>query len=56
VVVQSELYGQTVIEAGPRSNHAYIYRRLARKIIENEKTDIPNPLSARELRSWAGMG
>lgn len=53
VLVQSELYGQTVIEAGPRSNHAYTYRRLARKIIENGKADIPKPLSATELRSWA---
>jgi len=53
VVVQSELYGQTVIQAGPRSNHAYMYRRLARKIIENENADIPNPLSTRELRNWA---
>ncbi len=53
VAVQSELYGQTVIEAGPQSNHAYMYRRLARKIIENENADIPNPLSARELRNWA---
>lgn len=53
VVVQSELYGQTVIEAGPQSNHAYMYRRLAGKIIGNQNTDIPNPLTARELRNWA---
>ncbi len=53
VVIQSELYGQTVMEAAPQSNHAFIYRRLARKIIENRHTDIPDPLSAKELRSWA---
>ncbi len=53
VVVQSELYGQTVIEAGPQSNHAFTYRRLARKIMENDHIDVPDPLPARELRNWA---
>ncbi len=53
VVVQSELYGQTVLQAAPQSNHAFTYRRLARKIVENGQADIPNPFSAEELRCWA---
>jgi nitrogenase iron protein NifH len=53
VVIQSELYGQTVIEAAPQSNHAFIYRKLARQIIENRHSDIPDPFTAEELRIWA---
>lgn len=53
VVIQSELYGQTIIEAAPQSNHAFIYRKLARQIIENRQCDTPNPLTVSELRSWA---
>ncbi|MBI1921044.1 MAG: AAA family ATPase [Geobacter sp.] len=53
ITLQSELYGKTVIEVAPNSNQAYIYRRLAGLIIENDNTTIPTPLDQPELRSWA---
>lgn len=53
VVMQSELYGQTVLEAAPLSNHAYIYRRLARHIAQHDGGSLPQPLSAGELKGWA---
>ncbi len=53
VVSQSELYGQTVIEAAPLSAHADIYRALARYIAETDELEIPKPLNATDLRAWA---
>jgi nitrogenase iron protein NifH len=53
VVMQSSLYNQSVIEAAPLSNHAYIYRRLARLIVENKETFKPRPLSTEGLKNWA---
>ena len=53
VVMQSALYSQSVIEAAPLSNHAYIYRRLARQIMEKHETSRPRPLSPEGLKSWA---
>jgi nitrogenase iron protein NifH len=53
VVMQSALYNQSVIEAAPLSNHAYIYRRLARQIVEEHETFRPRPLSPEGLKSWA---
>jgi nitrogenase iron protein NifH len=52
-VAQSELYGQTVIEAAPQSDQAQVYRNLARFIVENEETVIPKPLNGPELKKWA---
>lgn len=52
-VAQSELYGQTVIEANPTAAQADIYRRLARGIAEGHPLTIPNPLSVVELKDWA---
>jgi nitrogenase iron protein NifH len=52
-VSQSELYGKTVIEANPDSEHARLYRELAKAVAENEELVVPNPLGAVELRSWA---
>ncbi|HEY0256177.1 MAG TPA: nitrogenase iron protein NifH [Candidatus Methylacidiphilales bacterium] len=52
-VTQSELYGQTVIEANPQSPQADIYRQLARHIADNVETVIPKPLNVTELRDWA---
>jgi len=51
--MQSALYNQSVIEAAPLSNHAYIYRRLARQIIEIRETFQPRPLSPEGLKNWA---
>lgn len=53
VVSQSELFGKTVIEANPKSNHADIYRELAKYIAESEDLVVPNPLGVSELRDWA---
>jgi nitrogenase iron protein NifH len=53
IVSQSELYGKTVIEANPESEHAALYRKLAKTIAENDDLMIPNPIAAAELRLWA---
>jgi nitrogenase iron protein NifH len=53
VVAQSELYGQTVIEANPKSPHADVYRRLARNIYEDTNAVIPKPMAVNDLRNWA---
>jgi nitrogenase iron protein NifH len=52
-VSQSELYGKTVIEANPESEHAKLYRNLAKTVAENEDLITPNPLATADLRSWA---
>jgi nitrogenase iron protein NifH len=52
-VAQSELYGQTVIEAAPRSEQAEVYRQLARHIADNHDTVIPKPLNGPALKLWA---
>ncbi|MDR1132062.1 MAG: AAA family ATPase [Oscillospiraceae bacterium] len=53
IVAQSELYGQTVVEANPGSAQAKLYRDLANYIISNETFVVPNPLSQTDLRNWA---
>jgi nitrogenase iron protein NifH len=52
-VSQSELYGKTVIEANPESEHARLYRKLAKTVAENDELVVPTPMGAPELRSWA---
>jgi nitrogenase iron protein NifH len=55
-VRHSELYGKTVIEAGPLSSHAYAYRGLARQITENgfsQNCGKTEPLDAAALKEWA---
>jgi nitrogenase iron protein NifH len=55
-VRHSELYGKTVIEAGPLSSHANVYRSLARHIadkkISGSRADA-EPLDAVKLKGWA---
>lgn len=53
VVSQSELYGQTVIEAAPQSDHARLYRDLASYIATTDELSVPSPLASADLRSWA---
>lgn len=56
VVKQCELYGKTVIEAAPLSNHAYVYRRLARHITDDSliaDLPVPSPLPPNDLKTWA---
>jgi nitrogenase iron protein NifH len=55
-VRHSELYGKTVIEAGPLSSHAQTYKNLAKLIAEEKvactRTGI-KPLGAAKLKEWA---
>jgi nitrogenase iron protein NifH len=53
IISQSELNGKTVIEAHPNSEISAIYRSLAQRIVGNEETTIPQPMSIVELRNWA---
>lgn len=41
VVQSSELQGKTVVEAYPNSEQAQVFRKLARKILNNKKNHIP---------------
>lgn len=52
-VAQAELYGQTVIEANPRSPQADVYRALARHVVESDAAAVPKPLGTADLRAWA---
>ena len=56
-VRHSELYGKTVIEAGPLSTHAYSYRKLARQVSDGGRLVReglrPEPLPAATLKEWA---
>ncbi|NEW93829.1 nitrogenase iron protein NifH [Rhodopseudomonas sp. BR0M22] len=52
-VAQSELYGQTVIEAAPQSEQADVYRQLARHIAGDHPVSIPKPLDGPALKDWA---
>lgn len=55
-VRHSELYGKTVIEAGPLSSHAYAYRSLARQIVDNGIRGTgrkAEPMEAPRLKEWA---
>jgi nitrogenase iron protein NifH len=56
-VRHSELYGKTVIEAGPLSTHAYAYRDLARLLQyglpAGEMTISGVPLELPALKEWA---
>lgn len=56
-VRQSELYGKTVIEAGPLSTHAYAYRDLARRLQDGSAAAAAAgsgvPLEPAHLKAWA---
>lgn len=55
-VRHSELYGKTVVEAGPLSFHANIYRSLARLIADGKLARhkvAATPLDAAQLKEWA---
>jgi nitrogenase iron protein NifH len=57
VVRQCELYGKTVIEYRPQSNHSYYYRRLANQIVDASGAiysgNLPKPMSTERLRAWS---
>jgi nitrogenase iron protein NifH len=54
-VTQSELKGQTTIEAFPDSEQAKLYQRLAKKIADHTESKTPAPLEIQELRDWAAQ-
>ena len=43
-VQEAEIQCQTVIEAFPESDQAEVYRRLARKVLDNKYIHVPDPL------------
>lgn len=57
VVRQCELYGKTVIEASPHSNHSYFYRRIANQIADASGLDLertpPRAMEPDAMRHWA---
>lgn len=53
VVQQSELNRRTVIQYAPESGQAGVYRTFARKIMENQRLDIPTPLEMEDLEDLA---
>jgi nitrogenase iron protein NifH len=56
-VRHSELYGKTVIEAGPLSTHAYAYRELARRLLDGLPRKAGSAgavaLEPARLKAWA---
>lgn len=52
VSIQSGLYGRTVLECAPFSNQAYVYRKLARRILEKKDPTPLLPLDDHVLRKW----
>lgn len=52
-VTQSELQGQTTLEAFPQSEQAGVYLNLANKIAGHTESRVPEPLEIEELRKWA---
>jgi nitrogenase iron protein NifH len=53
VVQLSELNKMTVMEYAPESSQAGAYRELAKKVLENTRLDIPEPLEIEDLESLA---
>ncbi len=48
-IVESEVYGQTIIERYPDSDIANKFRQLAQHIISNSNLSVPTPLNSKEL-------
>jgi nitrogenase iron protein NifH len=49
-VQDAELKAKTVVEAFPNSSQAQVYKSLAQRILSNDKTYIPKPLSLEEIK------
>lgn len=52
-ITQCELIGKTTIEAAPGSAQAEIFMKLARSIMDHNKSNVPDPMETDELRKWA---
>jgi nitrogenase iron protein NifH len=50
-VQDAELKAKTVVEAFPDSPQAQVYKYLAQKILNNDQTYIPKPLTMEEIKS-----
>lgn len=49
IVQRAEINKKTVIEFAPESDQAEVYRTLAKRIVENDRFVIPEPLAQEEL-------
>lgn len=52
-VMMADLFGETVIQAAPDSNQAFIFRRLADNLLESGVHPVPPGLAWDEFASWA---
>lgn len=52
VSIQTGLYGRTVLECAPLANQAYVYRKLARRIMETKDPAPVLPLDDHILQKW----
>lgn len=50
IVQDAEAFGQTVLQAYPDSMQAEVYRTLAKRILENKNTYIPNSISLEKIK------
>lgn len=53
MVLVSDFYNQTLIESAPCSHNTFVYRRLARMVVEKRVAPRPLALSRNELKEWA---
>jgi nitrogenase iron protein NifH len=53
MVSVSDFYNQSLIEAAPHSHNAYVYRRLAKQVIDSAVIPRPLFLAKTELAHWA---
>lgn len=52
-VFRSAFFGETVIEAAPLAHVAYLYRDLAKLVLNPGASAMPEPLDDEEFRDWA---
>lgn len=50
LVQEAEMEAKTVVEAFPDSEQAEVYRTLARRVLDNRATCLPNPIGFEEIR------
>jgi nitrogenase iron protein NifH len=53
MVSVSDFYNQTLIESAPHSHNSFVYRKLARQVIEEKVASRPICLGRDELKQWA---
>jgi nitrogenase subunit NifH len=53
MVSVSDFYNQTLIEAAPHSHISYVYRKLARSVVDQNEVRRPSFLERNTLKQWA---